>query len=60
VSAASLSVIGGNYVQTSTPDGIYNYSTNAFIQAESTKYGLASAGSKGFYVIGIDAAAHAI
>ena len=49
-----LSVLSGNYIQTSTPENVYVYGSNSFIQAESTaKYGSASIGSRGFIVIGV-------
>ena len=47
-------VLSGNFIQTTSDDGIYNYSSsNGFIHAE--KYGSirSSIGSMGFYVIGV-------
>ena len=52
-----INILSGNYIQTNTPDGVYVYSAgNSFIQAESTKYGSTSIGSKGFIVLGVTSA----
>ena len=50
-------LLSGNYIQTNTPDSVYVYSAgNSFIQVESTKYGSASIGSRGFIVLGVTSA----
>ena len=50
-----LSVLSGNYIQTSTPLNVHNYSnSNTFIQAESTSYGDAYTGSKGFHILSVN------
>lgn len=56
--SGSIRILSGNYVQTTTPLSVYNYSnSNGFIQAEATtKYGSASIGSRGFIVLGVTSA----
>lgn len=52
--SGNIRILSGNYIQTNTPDSVYVYGAgNSFIQAESTKYGSASIGSRGFIVIGV-------
>ena len=55
--SGNIGILSGNYIQTNTPDSVYVYSAgNSFIQAESTKYGSASIGSKGFIILGVTSA----
>lgn len=44
--------IDGNYIQTNSISGVYNFSgKNSYIQAESSKYGIACTGSKGYCIL---------
>lgn len=50
----NIEIKGGSFIQTNS-DNVFNYSAkNTFIQAEATKYGPASTGTKGFCILGVD------
>lgn len=52
--SGDVNILSGNYVQTSTPLSVYNYSSNnGFIQAESTKYGDPAIGSKAYCILSV-------
>lgn len=47
--------ISGNYIQTTSISGVYNFSgRNSFLQAESSKYGLACTGTRGYCILATD------
>lgn len=51
----NLSILTGNYLQTSTRANVYNLSErNGFVQAEAeAKYGQAYAGTMGYCIVGL-------
>lgn len=52
IEGGDLNVVSGNYVQTNSTSGVYNFSgKNAYLQAESSKYGIACTGSKGYCIL---------
>lgn len=52
---SDLSILSANYIQTNSVSGVYNFSgKNAFIQAESSKYGIACTGAKGYCILSVN------